>query len=76
METINSSLNAYGKLIQSQTPKLHEFSKVKPFDYQAIFLTLKNANNEKVNPRFVNVPFKLPVLSFIEDPHEKLVDLF
>ena len=76
METINSSLNAYGKLIQSQTPSLHEMSKIKIFDYQAIFLTLRNAKKPNVNPRFIDIEMKLPVLKYVKDPSNKFANLF
>ena len=76
METINASLNAYGKLIQSQTASLHEMSKIKIFDYQAIFLTLRNADKTEINPRFIGTTFKLPVLKYLKDPQKKFNGMF
>ena len=72
MEVINSHLNAYGKPIDSQSPLFHEFSKIKVFDYEALFMTLEKANDPKFQPRFENVPLKLPVVKYIYDPSEKL----
>ena len=65
MEVVNSSLNAYGKLIDSQAPHFHEYSKIKVFDYEAIFLTLQNATDPKIEPYFETPTFKLPVVKSI-----------
>ena len=75
MEVINSHLNAYGKLIESQSPQLHEFSKVKVFDYEAIFMTLENSKDDRKQPRFEGVPMKLPIVKYLYDPDEKLTSL-
>ena len=72
MEVINSHLNAYGKLIDSQSPLFHEFSKIKVFDYEAIFMTLEKADDPKIQPRFEDVPLKLPAVKYIYDPTGKL----
>ena len=65
MEVVNSALNAYGKLIDSQAPHLHEYSKMKVFDYEAIFLTLDNATDPNIEPSFESPTFKLPVVKYI-----------
>ena len=70
IETINSSINPYGVLLQAQGSTLHEYSKIVVFDYQAIFLNLKQRREElALDSRFVDCPFKLPALLNIKDEH-------
>ena len=51
-------------------------SKIKIFDYQAIFLTLRNADKTEINPRFIGTTFKLPVLKYLKDPQKKFNGMF
>jgi len=46
------------------------------FDYQAIFLTLRNADKSEINPRFIGTTFKLPVLKYLKDPQKKFNGMF
>ena len=54
---------------------MHEFSKIKVFDYEAIFQTLVKAKEATLNMRFEDTKMKFPVLKYILDESNKLSTL-
>ena len=75
LESVNSDLTGYGPILERVTPERHEFMKNKIMDYLAIFKNKQHAQNNSNNPRFLNCPYTLPVLNYIQDPDGLFTDM-
>ena len=66
-ESVNHTLNPWGKILRVETPIRQEFKKYMILDHHSIFVILDQVSSGQTSSSWTTCSFTLPVVKYIKD---------